>query len=193
MSLEITCSNCGKRLSASLDQAGRRGRCPFCRTANLMPVVKRIPPPSADCPSCGMTIEPKPKFRRKCPHCREWLMIRQDRLVKPDEAKRMDELKVRLMLASRLLLPSITVGPPGRRFHFREITEWMPATPPDDCPYSGAESVDVSIDGGYMTYSADSLRRDVASARAGMWTGWRQKREVPGQPGVYRWVRLGES
>lgn len=174
MPLEITCSGCRRRLSASMDHAGRRGRCPFCRTVNGMPLVKRTPPPSADCPSCGKRIEPKPNFRRKCPHCREWLMIRQDRLVRPEEAKRIDELILHLKLASRLLLPSITVGPSERRFHFREITDWMPAAPPDDCPYSGAETVNAELDGGSTTFSASELRMIVGSARAGTWTGFRQ-------------------
>jgi hypothetical protein len=41
----------------------------------------------AACPSCGKPIEPRPRRRRKCPHCREWVAPGADRLLGDAQAR----------------------------------------------------------------------------------------------------------
>jgi hypothetical protein len=44
----------------------------------------------AACPSCGKPFGPRPRRRRKCPHCREWVAVRGDRLLTDAQAQAPD-------------------------------------------------------------------------------------------------------
>jgi hypothetical protein len=46
---------------------------------------------TAACPSCQKVIEPRPKRDRKCPHCREPLVVRKGELLTADAAQKQDE------------------------------------------------------------------------------------------------------
>jgi hypothetical protein len=44
----------------------------------------------AACPACGKPIEPRPSRRRKCPHCREWVVPRGAQLLTEGQARDLD-------------------------------------------------------------------------------------------------------
>jgi hypothetical protein len=41
---------------------------------------------TATCPHCEKIIEPRPRRNRKCPHCREPLVVRKGAILPPDGA-----------------------------------------------------------------------------------------------------------
>src|SRR5947209_11663418 len=47
----------------------------------------------AACPYCTKVIEPRPRRNRKCPHCREPIVLRQGALLTAAGAKARDEKK----------------------------------------------------------------------------------------------------
>jgi hypothetical protein len=47
----------------------------------------------AACPYCSKVIEPRPRRNRKCPHCREPIVLRQGALLTAADAKTRDEKK----------------------------------------------------------------------------------------------------
>lgn len=48
---------------------------------------------SATCPHCAKVIEPRPRRNRKCPHCREPLVVRQGALLTPAAAQTVEQKK----------------------------------------------------------------------------------------------------
>jgi hypothetical protein len=47
----------------------------------------------ATCPHCDQVIEPRPRRARKCPHCREPIVVRKGALVTPADATAPDQKK----------------------------------------------------------------------------------------------------
>jgi hypothetical protein len=45
----------------------------------------------AACPHCAKVIEPRPRRNRKCPHCREPVVLRQGALLTAADARALDE------------------------------------------------------------------------------------------------------
>jgi hypothetical protein len=41
---------------------------------------------AAACPYCAKVIEPRPRRKRKCPHCREPVVVRQGALLTTADA-----------------------------------------------------------------------------------------------------------
>ena len=48
---------------------------------------------SAACPYCTKVIEPRPRRKRKCPHCREPIVVRQGALLTAADAQAVDQKK----------------------------------------------------------------------------------------------------
>jgi hypothetical protein len=48
---------------------------------------------TAACPYCEKVIEPRPRRNRKCPHCREPLVVRKGAILTTDAAKAVDQKK----------------------------------------------------------------------------------------------------
>ena len=48
--------------------------------------VKPEPKP-APCPYCGFTLEPRPRRKKKCPHCGEPIFVRQGNLLTQEQAE----------------------------------------------------------------------------------------------------------
>jgi biopolymer transport protein ExbD len=46
MEIHLTCTHCGKKLSAPADRAGKRGRCPGCQQTFVVPSTDPVGPPS---------------------------------------------------------------------------------------------------------------------------------------------------
>jgi hypothetical protein len=46
---------------------------------------------TAACPYCAKVIEPRPRRNRKCPHCREPVVLRQGALLTAADAKALDQ------------------------------------------------------------------------------------------------------
>jgi hypothetical protein len=47
----------------------------------------------AACPYCAKIIEPRPRRNRKCPHCREPVVLRRGALLRADDVQALDEKK----------------------------------------------------------------------------------------------------
>jgi hypothetical protein len=48
---------------------------------------------TAACPHCAKVIEPRPRRNRKCPHCREPLVVRKGALLTPAASQTVDQKK----------------------------------------------------------------------------------------------------
>jgi hypothetical protein len=48
---------------------------------------------TATCPYCAKVIDPRPRRNRKCPHCREPVVLRQGALLTAADAQTIDEKK----------------------------------------------------------------------------------------------------
>jgi hypothetical protein len=48
---------------------------------------------TAACPYCTKVIEPRPRRNRKCPHCREPVVLRQGALLTAADAQALDQKK----------------------------------------------------------------------------------------------------
>ena len=46
---------------------------------------------ASDCPHCGVSIDPPPKRSRKCPHCRQPIVVRRGHLLTEAEADEFDD------------------------------------------------------------------------------------------------------
>jgi len=46
---------------------------------------------TAACPYCTKVIEPRPRRKRKCPHCREPVVVRQGALLTAADAQALDQ------------------------------------------------------------------------------------------------------
>lgn len=173
---------CGRRLKAAPSLSGREAKCPDCGAASVIPDRDS----DRDCPHCGEPIDPPPRARRKCPRCREWISVTTRGLMRPEDAKRYYKHRGVCLAASRLLLPTVMVGPPGKRHTLREVTAFMPAGPPDVVPYSGAVDPVIEIDGGvYMpgvSIGGGSLAAILRAIAAGKFSGFTKYDPKTGQP-----------
>lgn len=163
---------CGRGLKADESLSGRPARCPDC--AAVLPIPHRDR--ARHCPHCGERIDPPPRARRKCPRCREWVAVVGGMLMRPGDAAAYREGRNACARASRLLLPVILVGPPGKRHVIRQPAKFMPAEPPDDLPYGDGPHCVIEIDGDSHTLGAgtgpETFGRMIRSMREGRFSGF---------------------
>ncbi len=86
--IRFSCS-CGRGLKAKPELSGQRARCLDCGKILEIPSIN----PLTDCPHCFKTIDPPPERSRKCPHCREQIVMRLKHLRTPEQAKAPDEAR----------------------------------------------------------------------------------------------------
>jgi hypothetical protein len=58
-----------------------------------VPKPMKPEPEPAPCPYCGVILEPRPKRKKKCPHCAQYVFVRRGTLLTKEEAAIDDWLK----------------------------------------------------------------------------------------------------